>query len=109
MLTGTLTHCDVNLRKAVDYVPEYLINENFATIEKVIYHFYCQIREKDVMLAEMEKTKHYLKYGFDIGILNATPCVSHSVQFDLFLDPTVADAPLCACCQQIFFTASSEK
>jgi hypothetical protein len=71
MLTGTLTHCDVNLRKAVDYVPEYLINENFATIEKVIYHFYCQIREKDVMLAEMEKTKHYLKYGFDIGIVNA--------------------------------------
>jgi hypothetical protein len=49
------------------------------------------------MLAEMEKTKRNLEYGFDIGILNATPFVGHSVQFELFLDPTVADAPLCAC------------
>lgn len=72
-------------------------------MEKVINHFYGQAKEKNVMLAEMEKTKRYLKYGFDIDVVNATPCVAHSIQFGFH---RVADAPLCVCCQQISFLFS---
>ena len=50
MITSKLTHADRKLRKEVDYVTGFLINDNFKIIEDVINHF---------MRSAIEKEKNY--------------------------------------------------
>jgi hypothetical protein len=38
-LTSKLTHADPKLRKAVDYVTVFLINDNFKNVENILFHF----------------------------------------------------------------------
>lgn len=64
MIADTLTHSDAILRRAVDYVTGFLVNDSFAIIEKLITHFSGSATERQLLLVEMEVCKRYLTIWF---------------------------------------------
>ena len=74
MLTAKLTHSDPKLRKAVDYVTGFLINDNFKTIENIIFYYVKSATEKKDWIQKKELVRRYLKYDFEKGILRQHKC-----------------------------------
>lgn len=44
---------------------DFLVNDNFDNLMRVINHFYTNQQEKKKIVCEVERLKLYLKYGFD--------------------------------------------
>ena len=103
-LASTLTHADSKLRRAVDYVGGFLINDNFATIQRLADAFFPAIQDKVEFNAELEVARRYLKYGFN-ALVEPNGCIAHRISFGLLANDKeetreVAD---CVGCKHIFF------
>ena len=101
MIADTLTHSDAILRRAVDYVTGFLVNDSFAIIEKLITHFSGSATERQRLLVEMEVWKRYLTYGFNKGVVEKIPCTAHDIRYGLGEDRT-APENLCDSCRNLF-------
>jgi hypothetical protein len=100
-VVSALTHCDAKLRKAVDYVTGFLINDNFAVIYKLIDAYFDRGEEKRELLREVESAHKYLKYGFN-G--DNDDCIAHRVSFALGGEDEPIDATAtCSNCRHLFF------
>ena len=83
MITSKLTHADPKLRKSVDYVTRFLINDNFKIIENVINHFMRSAIEKEKIIRKMELVRRFLKYDFDKGVAGHSNCKAHDFSLGL--------------------------
>ena len=68
-LASALTHKDQKLRRAVDYVTGFLVNDNFSTIQRLIDSFFLPTKKKEIG-EEIELARRYLKYGFSDNLTN---------------------------------------
>lgn len=69
------------MRKAVDYVTVFLVNDSFAIIDKIISSFLNGV-QKNNLVEDIENAKIYLKYVF-----NADPGGARS-ELELVRRPT---------------------
>ncbi len=82
-MTSKLTHADPKLRKAVDFVTGFLINDNFKNVENILFHFVKSGTEKQDWIQNMELVRRYLKYDFEKGIWKQQKCPAHDLAFGL--------------------------
>ena len=82
-LTAKLTHSDPKLRKAMDYVTGFLINDYFNNVENIILHFVKTSTAKKDWIKNMELVGRYLKYDFEKGISNQQKCPARGLAFGL--------------------------
>jgi hypothetical protein len=111
LIASKLTHADTILRKAVDYVTGFLLNDYFELLVDIIEFFAMSVEDKKLLLAELEIAKGYLKHGFDKKIRsessNTSACIAHRVAYALGQDDSTdafpEDTELCEECRYLFY------
>lgn len=81
-LASTLTHVDTQLRRAVDYVSGFLMNDNFVTITPLADSFIQEPELKKEFHVELEVARRYMKYVFNALAQNCG-CIAHNILYGL--------------------------
>ena len=61
MLTVAITYSGAKFRRTVDYVTEFLVNDNFDILGRITNHFCVAEIEQTSLLAERDIARRYLK------------------------------------------------
>lgn len=102
-LIAAVTDSGAKLRRAVDYVTGFFVNDSFDVFGRIINRFCVTEMEQKNLLAEREVVRRHLKYGFDSGVKNKTR-IAHSIPFGLcLLHSTTESNKLCACCRRVYW------
>lgn len=99
-LASTLTRADTQLRRAVDYVCGFLLNDNFATIIGLKGYFVQETEHKNKNHVELEVARRYMKYG---SLLCG--CITHNILFGLSPNSggITYEKPCCVGCTHLFY------
>ena len=102
-LASALTHKDQKLRRAVDYVTGFLVNDNFSTIQRLIDSFFLPTKKKEIG-EEIELARRYLKYGFSDNLTNmSSTCAAHQLAFGLGFGTDIDVTNFCSSCSHLFY------
>lgn len=105
----SITHQGTELRRAVDYVTGFLVNDNFDLIRRMIDDLIPSTEDRNKLHEEMEIARRYLKYGFDESLMKSTEstsCPIHNISFGLVVSlPSSglqSNSPSCTGCKNLF-------
>jgi hypothetical protein len=103
-LASTLTHVDTQLRRAVDYVSGFLVNDNFATITRLAESFIQEPELKKKILVELEVARRYMKYGFN-ALAENFGCIAHNILYGLSSNSKekTYEKASCVGCKHLFY------
>ena len=103
-LASTLTHVDTQLRRAVDYVSGFLVNDNFATITRLADSFIQEPELKKEFHVELEIARRYMKYGFNALAQNCD-CIAHNILYGLSSNSgeRTYEKASCVGCKHLFY------
>ena len=102
-LASNLTHTQATLRKAVDYVTGFLVNDNLEIVHKLLETFTTAGPNRQRLLNEIEAANSYLKYGFQAD--TSKVCIAHNISVGLGCEetPTASPStPTCSNCRKLF-------
>lgn len=105
-IISAITAGDTKLRKAVDYVVGFLVDDPFELLKNVVSTLAYIDVEK--LLADMEVVRAYLKYGFDYRVREQPKkCRLHSIEYGLappnfVLNDDSLSNTICMDCKRLF-------
>lgn len=109
-IAKALTAGDSQMRRAVDYVTGFLINDSFDVIKQIIGDHNIG-NKRQALMEQMEAVKGYLKYGYAEKIREDNPvtaefngCILHQINYVLLPSHTCLppDKHLCHNCSSVF-------